>query len=134
MKADAATEAKIIDVLKMYGEAYERQDKDAIMSLFVPDPDLVIYGAGENEKCFGIDDIRNRMQRDFDKSTNTSLEMDWYSVSRAGSVAWIAADFTVSVTTEDKELNFPLRQTVVLEERDGKWLIAQSHISVPNIE
>jgi ketosteroid isomerase-like protein len=46
-------------------------------------------------------------------------------------VAWVAADGQGQVGSQ--EISFPLRMTAVLEQRDGKWLIAQSHISVPSV-
>lgn len=132
MKANAKTEAEVMAVMNQYNEAYARRDVDGILALFAPDPDVVIIGTGQDEKRMGLAEIRAQLERDFAQSEAASIEFGWHSVSRAGSVAWVAADCVAQVKMQDgQEMSLQARATFVLEQRAGKWLIVQSHGSLP---
>ena len=132
MKANAKTEAEVMAVMNQYNEAYARRDVDGVLALFAPDPDVVTIGTGQDEKCVGLAEIRAQLERDFAQSEAVSIEFSWHSVSRAGSVAWVAADCVAQVKmTDGREMSLQIRATFVLKQRAGKWLIVQSHGSLP---
>ncbi len=134
MKADNKTEAEVIDVLNKAFEAYTQRDIDRLLAFFVPDPDLVMFGTGADEKRVGLTEVKAQAERDWSQSEASSLEFGWHSVSAAGSVAWVASDATFNVKAGGQEMTLPGRMTSVLEKRGDKWLIAQSHISMPVAE
>ncbi|MFC1904453.1 nuclear transport factor 2 family protein [Chloroflexota bacterium] len=130
MKADAKTEAEVMAVMNRYNEAYAKQDVDGIMALFAPDPDMVVIGTGEDEKRIGPAELRTQLERDFAQSEAISIEFIWHSVSRADSVALVAADCVAQAKmTDGQEMSLPLRATFVLEQREGRWLIIHAHAS-----
>ena len=131
MKADAKIEAEVMAVMKQYNEAYAKRDMDAVLALFAPDPDVVIIGTGEDEKRVGLAELRTQLERDFAQSEAASIEFSWHSVSQAGSVAWVAADCVVRAEVSGQEISLLARVTFVLEQREGRWLIVQSHASLP---
>ena len=131
MKADAATEAAVTTVLNKLAEGYAKRDLAGILSLLAPDRDAVMFGTGADEKRIGLAEIKAQAERDWSQSEATSLTYGWTSVSAAGSVAWVAADLTFDVKAGGEELSFPGRVTMVLEQRGEKWLIVQSHFSLP---
>ena len=131
MKADAKAEAEVMAVMKQYNEAYAKRDMDAVLALFAPDPDVVIIGTGEDEKRVGLAELRTQLERDFAQSEAASIEFSWHSVSQAGSVAWVAADCVVRAEVSGQEISLLARVTFVLEQREGRWLIVQSHASLP---
>lgn len=131
MRADANTEAAVIAALKNCMEAYAKRDTGALMELYAPDPDVVIIGTGLDEKRIGIEEIIAQAERDWSQSEAMSFELGSYTVSAAGSVAWMAADCIVHATIGENDVSFKLRFTAVFEKRGDRWLIMQSHGSAP---
>lgn len=132
MKSDAKTEAEVMAVINRYNEAYAKRDVDGVLALFAPDPDVVIIGTGQDEKRIGLAEMRAQLERDFAQSEAISIKVGWHSVSRAGSVAWVAADCIARVKMPGgRGMSLSARATFVLEQRAGRWLIVQSHASVP---
>ena len=131
MKADGKTEAEVMDVIKQCFEAFNKQDLNACLAFFAPDPDVVAIGTGGDEKCIGLAEIKAIFERAFAQFEDASVEFGWHSVSAAGSVAWVAVDVTLRVKTGGREISEPLRLTVVLEQREDKWLVVQWHDSLP---
>ena len=131
MKADPKTESEIAEHTKAYADAYEKRDMEGFLGLFVTDPDLVVIGTGVDEKCYGINDVKSLVTRDWSQSSNMSMSFSNMSVSRAGSVAWMAADCLVVAGIDNEQQHFKMRHTAVLEIRGSAWLIAQLHVSLP---
>ena len=135
MKASAQIEAEVMAVMNQYNAAYVRRDIAGLLALFATDADIVNIGTGKDEKRIGLEELRVQFERDFAQSGAVSIEYRWYSVSAAGSVAWVAADCVAQVQIPGvSEMTLPMRSTTVLEKRDGRWLIVQSHASLPAAE
>lgn len=115
-------------------EGYAKRDWNILESLFASDPDIVMYGTGKDEKRIGTTEIKAQAERDWAQSESTALSFEWTSVSAAGNVAWVATDATFRIKAGGQEIVLPARMTAVLEKRDGKWLIVQSHFSLPATE
>ena len=131
MRADTKTEAEVMEVMNQVKEAFNKRDLDSIPVLFAPDPDVVFYGTGADEKGIGQAGIKAEWERGFAQSEEASIQLGWYSVSAAGSVAWVASDCTIRAKVSGQEISFPIRFTTVLEQRNGRWLVVQSHASMP---
>ena len=132
MKADPKTEAQVMNVMNQVREAFNKRDLDSIPLLFAPDPDVVVYGTGADEKGMGLAGIKADWERAFSQSEASSIELVWSSVSASGSVAWVACDCIMRAKVRGQEISFPIRITGVLERRKGRWLNVQSHVSVPS--
>ena len=52
-------------------------------------------------------------------------------ISAVGTVAWVAADYLVDVTINGQKSELTMRTSIVLEQRDQKWLIVHMHGSAP---
>lgn len=131
MKADAQTEAAVLAVLDSWLASYQQRDIDALMSLVAPDEDLFLYGTGIDEKRIGPDQFRYQAERDWSQTEALSFNFDARHVSAAGPVAWVASDGRGQGRVGGQEIAFPLRMTAVLEKRGDRWLMVQSHVSVP---
>lgn len=132
MKADAKTEAGVMAVMNRYNETYAKRDVEGVLSLFAPDTDIVIIGTGADERRIGRQELKTQLERDFAQSEAAAIEFLWHSVSAAGSVAWLAADCIAHVRMIDRqEIKLTARMTAVLQNRQGRWLILQSHASIP---
>ena len=117
--------------LNRFARAYEERKIDDLMALFAPDPDVVLIGTGVDGKLVGMDEIKARAERDWAQSEASSFEFGWTSVSKVGSVALVAADVTARAKIAGQEAAFPWRLTAALDNRAGKWLMCQSHLSAP---
>ena len=134
MKADSKTEAEVMAVLNQLIEAYEKQDLDGALAFYVPDPDVVTIGTGVDEKRVGLTERKAQLERDFAQVEDISIQLGWYSISAAGSVAWVAADIVARGKIGGQETSVPMRTTMVLEQRGDRWLIVQGHSSLPAAE
>jgi len=131
MRADAKTEAAVMNVVQQCFKAFTKKDIDSILAFFTPDPDVILIGTGVDEKCVGLDEVRNILGRSFAQFEEASFEFGWHSVSAAGPVAMVAADVNLYVKTNDQQITEKMRLTVVLEQRGDRWLIIQWHDSLP---
>ena len=131
MKADTKTEAAVMAVMNQLIAAFTKMDLDSTIVHFAPDPDVVMIGSGADEKGIGLTEIKALVERALAQSEEISMQLGWYSVSSAGSIAWVASDAVVQAKVSGKEISLPIRLTAVLEQRGGRWLVVQWHDSLP---
>ena len=131
MKADARTEAAVIKAVNRMMDSYKMRDMEALVACFAPDGDVVMYGTGADEKRVGLEEIRFQAQRDWAQSDSISMVFSETSVSAAGQVAWVASDGAFQIHAGGQVFSTPARLSLVLEERNGDWLVVHAHFSVP---
>ncbi len=131
MKADATTTMAVKTVLSRVAEGYASRNLVTLRSAFAPDPDVIMYGTGGDEKRVGLAEIEMQAQRDWSQSDTSQVHYGWMSVSSAGNVAWAATDASFDLTAGGAVMSLPARITFVLEKRGDQWLIVQSHFSLP---
>jgi len=131
MRQDPAVEKEVLDVLNGIAEAYGKKDEGSMMAKFAADPDLISVGTGIDEWRIGWDALKSGVERDFAQAREVSMSVSRNIVRTTGDIAWFAAEMDVRINTGDSETSAPARYTGVLERRDNKWLIVQSHFSLP---
>lgn len=131
IKAAPETETAVMNVVNQFAEAFAGRNIDAMLMLYAPDPDVAVIGTGGDEKRIGLAEIKALFERDFAQFRDASLKVGWHSVSAAGLVGWVTADAIVHADTGDREIDLQVRLTFVLKRRGNRWLILQSHGSVP---
>lgn len=131
MKSDAMTEAAVMAVLDKVAEGYAKRDLESLRASFAPDPDVVMYGTGADERRLGLAEIQAQAERDWSQTEASVITYGWTSVSAAGSVAWVATDAVFNLKAGGQEMTLPARITFVPESRGDKWLIVQAHFSLP---
>ncbi len=102
------------------------------MQLYVQDPDLVAIGAGRDEWVKGPENLRNGFKHDINQAEEIKVDFEDVTVSSSGDVAWASAHMAMNVMVNNKELTMFGRLSLVLEQKEDKWLIAHMHFSVPN--
>jgi ketosteroid isomerase-like protein len=102
-----------------------------LQAAFAPDPDVVMYGTGADEKRIGLAEIQAQIKRDWSQSDAAAITYGWTLVSSAGSVAWAATDAAFNFKAGGQEMALPARITFVFEKRGKEWLIVQAHFSFP---
>jgi ketosteroid isomerase-like protein len=133
MKADQATETAIKGALQRMADCYTRRDLEGLIATLTPDPDTFMYGTAPDEKRVGLAEIRQQAQRDWSQTEAAALEIGATLVSSRGDVAWVATDTTFRVKLGGQEIALPGRFTGVYEKRGDRWLLAQSHFSLPAV-
>lgn len=131
MKANVEIETPVMNVVRQWFEAFAKGDIAGVLAFVAPDPDVVIIGTEKNDKCIGLLELKTAAERAFAETKGASVKIGWHSVSTAGSLAWVAADVTFQGKTSKGEIYLPLRYTGVLEKRGNRWIIVQSHDSLP---
>lgn len=134
MRTNVQTEAEVMDVIQAFMETYARRDRDGLMALFAQDPDSVLIGTGVDEKRVGTREIEAQANRDWAQSEYAFFELVNYDISGAGPVAWVVADMVANALTGSERVRFMVRQTFILERREGRWLIVHVHTSMPSLQ
>ncbi len=131
-KAKAAAEVRTF--LKKYAEAYNRKDLAAVLASFAKDKDMINVGTAEGEVWKGHDAIKDAFDKFFSSPVGVNISFDKTTVDSQGKTAWIYAEGPAKIKTGKDETQMRFRLTAVLENRQGKWLIVQSHSSVGSKE
>jgi uncharacterized protein (TIGR02246 family) len=134
MRASPRTQAAVQATLQQWKDAYSRRDLDGVLAVMAPDAGVVGIGTGPDEWRVGPGEFKAQLERDFAQSEALSVDYEPLVVSEAGSVAWVAGRATVQARVEGQNLTLTGRFTAVLEQREGRWLLVQTHFSLPAAE
>jgi ketosteroid isomerase-like protein len=134
MNASAQTQADVQATLQQWKDAYSQRDLDGALAVIAPDDDVVAIGTGADEWRVGLAQVRAQMERDFAQAEVLSVAYEPLVVSEAGAVAWVAGHATVQARVDGQDLALVGRFTAVLERRDDRWLLMQTHFSLPAAE
>ena len=115
--------------------AQQKEDMTALSALFAHDDDIVIFGFQEGERYVGWESVKGmfQMQMDTTEDMQTSLTDQKIQVSKDGKASWVSSLNHTKSRTGDQVVEVDYRSTVVLEKRDGKWLIVHIHVSQPEV-
>ena len=134
MNACPQTQAAVQATLQQWKDAYTQRDLDRALAVIAPDDDVVGIGTGPDEWRVGPEEFRAQIERDFAQSEALSLNYEPLVVSEAGPVAWVAGRATVQARIDGQDLTLTGRFTAVLEQRGDRWLLMQTHFSLPAAE
>ena len=134
MRASPSTQAAVQATLQQWKDAYSRRDLDGALAVMAPDDDVVGIGTGPDEWRVGPAAFRAQLERDLAQSEALSVDYEPLVVSEAGPVAWVAGRATVQARVDGQDLALTGRFTAVLEQREGRWLLMQTHFSLPAAE
>jgi ketosteroid isomerase-like protein len=107
---------------------------DGALAVIAPDEDVVGIGTGPDEWRVGPEEFKAQLERDFAQSEALSVDYEPLVVSAAGPVAWVAGRARVQARVEGQDVSLTGRFTAVLEQRGDRWLLMQTHFSVPAAE
>jgi ketosteroid isomerase-like protein len=134
MRASPQTQAAVQATLQQWKDAYTQRNLDRALAVIAPDDDVVGIGTGHDEWRVGPEQFKAQIERDFAQSEALSVDYEPLVVSEAGPVAWVAGRATVQARVDGQDLTLTGRFTAVLEQRDGRWLLMQTHFSLPAAE
>ena len=131
MKCMEDIESEVRDMLNKYAQAYADKNIDAMMDLFLDDPDTVAIGTGTDEWAHGCDKIREGFKHDLDQADNIQVKFEKVTIQSANNVSWLSALMTMYALISNKEVLISGRLSMVLERIENKWLFTQMHFSLP---
>ena len=135
MKADPKTEKEVLAMIDDLWDAYSSLDLERVLSHYSREAGVIHIGTGSDEERIGFEALKGGLERDFNQAQSLSMRRQWASVSAAGDVAWVAAECeVVAKTTKGEKIEIITRFTGILVKEDDKWLIFQSHVSLPAAE
>ena len=121
-------------VLEKYVIANEDQRIDLVEEIWADDENIVAIGTSSDEILAGWKAIKRTIQKQFDTFSNTyiSLTNQKINVNNTGNTAWFSAILNYNFIRDTIPMSYEgIRSTGVLEKRGGKWVIVQSHMSIP---
>ncbi len=134
MEANQDVRNAVLELLDNYSQAYQDKDLDGMLKLFIPDDDLVVIGTGFDEWVKGIEELKSGFERDMDQAEEISVKFRNITISACGNVAWISGHMNMDANVCGDDIYLPGRLSAVVEERDGRWLFAHLHYSLPAAE
>jgi class 3 adenylate cyclase len=132
MKADPQTAADVFAALERSWAALAGRDIAAYMRCWIPDEDAIDLGTGVSELAVGGSRIEEYNAQLMSEAESMAFDVHWHAVSREGTVAWLTGEGTMRAVIEGLEIPFSGRLTAILVLREGQWLIANSHFSIPD--
>lgn len=129
MKRDLKLEAEVQEFWQEFQRRLDRGDIDGVMEL--ASPDIIGFGTGAHEHNLGIDEFRAQMEQDLAQSVNVSRNQRWLRASRHGALVLTATEYDVTWTANGGTNSALARFTGVLEIREGRLRVLQSHMSFP---
>jgi hypothetical protein len=121
----------VLAVLKQFGDAYAKRDLELIRSLILPGPDTTMIGTGKDEKCVGLEAILSQIKRDWEQAESFTMEWKDSQVKSEGTAAWVMGDCLGKAMVKGESIELLMRYTAVLVRMGERWLIAQTHFSLP---
>ena len=98
------------------------------------------YVQGPNHLFFDVAPLKYSSWEEYKAGVAPSLQdapkvtytvNDDIQIHPAGNITWVDGTLTMAGTTPQGKQSLLLRWTAVLEQHDGRWLIAHEHVSAP---
>jgi ketosteroid isomerase-like protein len=131
----SAPEEHVLAALEALDRACGERDADAIVSLFVDDPDVTFWGSAQEEHAVGPGELRELANAI--AASRGTFSVDWRERRACvrGDVAWINAAGTAHwADGAGASLEMPYRMTGVLLRRAGAWKWHTFHGSEPQTD
>lgn len=133
LQAQSKDEQQIRALEDRFAADFRAKDVDAIMKFYVPGNELFVFDVDPPRQHVGWDDYKKDWQ-DYFAGLKGPVQFDLseVSVTTDGKLAYGHSIQHVAGTTQDgSPFDITVRVTDDYRKVDGKWLIAQEHVSVP---
>ncbi len=121
------------NVIRMIVKANAEMDLETLEEHMAAGEDTVGYTIG-GRKYIGWNDVKKAFEEEFTMLSGLTIDILNLKVWERGDVAWFAMeiDYNREVQTADGPVKktWPLRDTGVLNRRDGKWMLVNWHESM----
>jgi virginiamycin B lyase len=119
-------------VLRMLIRANAEKDLPTLEKHLAKDPDMIGYTIG-GRKYVGAEEVLKALQKEFDAVTRLEITITDLHVWTQGEVAWFSMELNyvrhIGTDGRQKTMALPLRDTGVLQRRNGRWMMVSWHES-----
>lgn len=119
-------------VLRTLVQANVEKDFATISKFMAHDEDVISYTI-EGRKYVGWADFARDMQNEFESATRLEIPITQLKVWTRGEAAWFIMELDyiryVGSGKEEVRMVLPLRETGVMERRNGQWVLVTFHES-----
>lgn len=122
---------EIQNAIKEFTDAYCNKDFSKVRSCQLNDKQVMLIGSGADELYFSLDDLKRACERDWSQADIQDIEISDLTVESEYDSAWCFCNAVFKLQIDKKPLDIKYRWTLVFIKREGKWKMAQSHLSVP---
>lgn len=122
-------------VINDVNRAFETNDPELLAQLVSHSPDNIFFGTDMAERWVGFNSFIEA-QKQFFVSLEIGSEITMhdvvFAINKSGDAAWMSYLMDWKGKSQGESFNIEgLRATVVMEKKDGKWMIVHWHGSVP---
>ncbi len=135
-KTNPAIEKEVVAVLHKLVKAQETGNINAFSDCFAQDEKPVHIGTDQDEIWYNWQDFFNLMKIQIEQHKGTTINYKNTTVRHNlnGDIAWYSQLIDRCHETKGDDVSLEgFRHTGVMEKKDNKWLIVQSHISFPYV-
>jgi len=131
-RAGATEEAEIKSLERNYAKALQAKDLDALMANYDNSPTLVVFDVIPPRQYLGWDAYKKDWQTVLSECTGPmKAELTEMTIVAEGNIGYGHEIQHLSCPPKGAPLDMTLRATDGYVKKDGKWLIAHEHLSVP---
>lgn len=120
-------------VVRMLFRANAEKDLPTMEKLLTKDADMIGYTIG-GKKFVGWSELARALQEEFDSVTRLEFPITELRVWTRGEIAWYVMEANyiryLGKGQDETRTVLPLRETGVLERRDGRWVVVHWHESL----
>ncbi len=119
-------------VLDRYVAAVEALDPELYLKDYAQDDDLVIYHAIPNVRYVGYETLKEAIEESLTGIERAKVTYDDVAIKidSSGSVAWLTGYMDMTIAEPEQEpVQYSVRITMILENREGAWLVVHAHAS-----
>lgn len=134
MSSASSPKEEVKTTIHQFFQAMDTQDFELMEKITAHDTDMVHTGTDTGEIWIGWDELRQDTVEQFEglehyKATIKDLHIN---LSASGTVAWYFHLLDARIKSNGTEHRWEnARFTGVLEKRDGRWVLVQTHVSLP---
>lgn len=128
-----AARTEVDAVLTGIVQAFEKEDIGWFDANFAHDADLVVFGTDAAERWVGFQALHASMVKQFGAfdEAHLSAHDKVVHVAPTGTVAWYSRVWDWDIKTGGESVKLEgVRETGVLEKRNGRWVCVQAHFSM----
>jgi ketosteroid isomerase-like protein len=112
----------IKQTLEDYAIAYCAKDIEAIMQVFDASNNISVFGTGARELCVGRDQVKSLFLDNFEEATAQIFEWTWIDIRLSNNHAVASVTLILHLNYKGKEMQVPIRWTVVLKHQNERWV------------
>ncbi len=113
-------------------KAFDVRDLKALMDMLAKDPSVVMLGNGPNDRWVGPEAIKKAYESQLLQYESEKISLHGTIVGVQDNIAWFSTQaHLLKKTKAQGQSMLRINWSGVLQKRKGKWLLVQSHFSLP---